>query len=67
MDILLIVKIFKGPDYWGIINPKWSHCSKGRKQSPIDINPDSLLFDPGLEPIQMNKIKDTVSIVVNSD
>ncbi|XP_074598290.1 carbonic anhydrase-related protein 10-like [Brevipalpus obovatus] len=41
-----------GPDFWGM-NKKWSHCALGRKQSPIDINPDALLFDPGLEAIQI--------------
>ncbi|RWS31935.1 carbonic anhydrase-related protein 10-like protein [Leptotrombidium deliense] len=42
-----------GPDFWGLLNPKWSHCNKGRRQSPIDINPDVLLFDPGLQAINI--------------
>ncbi|RWS17281.1 carbonic anhydrase-related protein 10-like protein [Dinothrombium tinctorium] len=41
------------PDFWGLLNPKWSHCNKGRRQSPIDINPDLLLFDPGLQAISI--------------
>ena len=38
----------------GLLNPKWSHCNKGRRQSPVDINPDLLLYDPGLAPINVN-------------
>ncbi|CAG2164350.1 unnamed protein product [Oppiella nova] len=43
-----------GPDFWGRLNPKWSHCNKGRRQSPIDINPELLLYDPGLLPVHIN-------------
>ncbi len=42
-----------GPDFWGRLNPKWSLCSRGRRQSPIDINPQLLLFDPNLNPLQI--------------
>lgn len=28
-------------------------CNKGRHQSPIDIIPDQLLFDPNLIPLQI--------------
>ena len=28
-----------GPSYWGVINPAWTLCNKGRFQSPININP----------------------------
>ena len=34
-----------GPDFWGRLNPKWSHCSKGRRQSPIDIDTELLIYD----------------------
>ncbi|KAL5275717.1 hypothetical protein ACFFRR_001519 [Megaselia abdita] len=37
-----------GPAFWGLINPEWNMCNKGRRQSPIDISPDKLLFDPDL-------------------
>lgn len=51
---LLDVRAAKpGPDFWGLLNPKWSHCNKGRRQSPIDIDPDLLLFDPGLQAINI--------------
>ena len=32
-----------GPDYWAL-NPKWTHCSKGRKQSPVDINTNKVIY-----------------------
>ncbi len=45
--------LLSGPDFWGRLNPKWSLCSRGRRQSPIDINPKLLLFDPNLSPLQV--------------
>lgn len=45
--------IFSGPHYWGKINTKWILCSKGKNQSPINIEPKDLLFDPGLKHIKL--------------
>ena len=28
-----------GPSYWGLINPAWTMCNKGRAQSPVNIDP----------------------------
>nr|XP_027195079.1 carbonic anhydrase-related protein 10-like [Dermatophagoides pteronyssinus] len=42
-----------GPDFWGRLNPKWSHCSKGRRQSPIDIDTELLIYDPYLNEINI--------------
>ena len=28
-----------GPAYWGLINPAWTMCNKGRAQSPVNIDP----------------------------
>lgn len=50
---LLKMKKKTGPDFWGLLNPKWSHCSQGRKQSPIDIDTNRLLYDPGLKPYEL--------------
>ncbi|CAL4070881.1 unnamed protein product, partial [Meganyctiphanes norvegica] len=44
-----------GPDFWGLINPDWSLCSKGRRQSPIDVNPAKLLYDPNLRLLHVDK------------
>ncbi|XP_031368853.1 carbonic anhydrase-related protein 10-like isoform X5 [Apis dorsata] len=46
-----------GPAFWGLINPQWSLCSKGRRQSPINIEPDKLLFDRHLRPVLVDKHK----------
>ncbi|XP_042870753.1 carbonic anhydrase-related protein 10-like [Penaeus japonicus] len=44
-----------GTDFWGLINPDWSLCSKGRRQSPIDIDPARLLYDPNLRLLHIDK------------
>ncbi|KAG8181908.1 hypothetical protein JTE90_007788 [Oedothorax gibbosus] len=46
-----------GPDYWGLLNPEWKLCNRGRRQSPIDIQPKILLYDPGLSRIEVEKHK----------
>lgn len=46
--LLLLLFLFLGPDFWGRLNPKWAHCSKGRRQSPVNIDPDRLIYDPFL-------------------
>ncbi|KAL8584493.1 hypothetical protein ACOMHN_016814 [Nucella lapillus] len=38
-----------GPQFWGLMNPEWALCKEGRQQSPIDIEPSRLLFDPNLK------------------
>ncbi|KAK1126022.1 hypothetical protein K0M31_005552 [Melipona bicolor] len=49
---------FRRPSFWGLINPQWSLCSKGRRQSPINIEPDKLLFDRHLRPVVVDKHKE---------
>jgi len=44
-----------GPAFWGLINPEWSMCNRGRRQSPINIEPSQLLFDPNLRPLHIDK------------
>ncbi|XP_034240166.1 carbonic anhydrase-related protein 10-like, partial [Thrips palmi] len=43
-----------GPAFWGLINPEWSLCNKGHRQSPVDLEPDKLLFDPSLRNVRVN-------------
>jgi carbonic anhydrase len=38
---------------WGSMNGEWFMCSKGKNQSPIDIEPNTLLFDPSLKHIEI--------------
>jgi carbonic anhydrase len=44
--------------FWGLINPQWNMCNKGRRQSPINIEPEKLLFDPYLRPLHIDKHKE---------
>lgn len=46
-----------GPSFWGLINPQWMLCNKGRRQSPIDIEPAKMLYDPNLRPLSVDKHK----------
>uniref|UniRef100_A0A1B0DIF6 Uncharacterized protein n=2 Tax=Phlebotomus papatasi TaxID=29031 RepID=A0A1B0DIF6_PHLPP len=43
------------PAFWGLINPEWSLCNKGRRQSPVNLEPQRLLFDPNLRPLHIDK------------
>ncbi|KAK2180653.1 hypothetical protein NP493_433g02031 [Ridgeia piscesae] len=45
------------PDFWGLVNSEWSLCSKGRRQSPVNIEPKQLLYDPNLKHIRIDKHK----------
>ncbi|XP_071551692.1 carbonic anhydrase-related protein 10-like isoform X1 [Panulirus ornatus] len=53
-----------GPQFWGLINPEWSLCTNGRRQSPINLDPSLLLYDPNLRPLHIDKHR--VSGVVNN-
>ncbi|XP_066908130.1 carbonic anhydrase-related protein 10 [Halyomorpha halys] len=44
-----------GPAFWGRINPEWSLCHKGRRQSPVNLEPAKLLFDPNLRVLHMDR------------
>ncbi|XP_026468372.1 carbonic anhydrase-related protein 10-like isoform X2 [Ctenocephalides felis] len=52
-----------GPAFWGLINPEWSLCNKGRRQSPVNLEPDKLLFDPNLRPLHIDKHRISGSIL----
>ncbi|GFS46008.1 mariner Mos1 transposase [Trichonephila inaurata madagascariensis] len=43
------------PDFWGLLNPEWNLCSKGHRQSPVDVDPTKLLYDPFLRVIHVDK------------
>jgi len=45
----------EGPAFWGLINPEWWLCNKGRRQSPVNLEPTRLLFDPNLQPLHLDK------------
>jgi len=51
-----------GPSFWGLINPEWALCNQGLRQSPIDLVPSELLYDPSLEEVFItpNKVQGKV-------
>jgi len=49
--------LFSGPSFWGLINPDWSLCNIGMRQSPIDIKPQSVLYDPRLKELLIGEAK----------
>ena len=48
---------FIGPSFWGLINPDWSLCNGGMSQSPINIKPQNVLFDPRLKDMVVGEAK----------
>lgn len=52
-----------GPDFWGLVNPEWVLCSKGKRQSPISIDASKLLFDPYLTQLHVDPNKVTTILV----
>jgi Carbonic anhydrase len=51
------ILLIPGPAFWGLINPEWSLCNKGRRQSPVNLEPSKLLYDPNLRPVHIDKIR----------
>ncbi|EYC41425.1 hypothetical protein Y032_0569g75 [Ancylostoma ceylanicum] len=47
---------YQGPQNWGLLFKPWTMCHNGKMQSPIDIPPDRLLFDPNMKPIHIDRI-----------
>ena len=48
---------FAGPSFWGLINPDWNLCSDGKRQSPVNVDPRNILYDPGLSDISVDDAK----------
>lgn len=49
------ILLISGPRFWGSHNQNWSLCGTGRFQSPIDIDPDRLIYDPNLTPLKYDE------------
>ena len=54
-----------GSAYWGVVNPGWSLCSRGRSQSPVDVDPRRLVFDRTLGPLSVGK-RPVAGVVANT-
>ena len=55
-----------GPSYWGGLNPAWSLCSKGRAQSPVNVRPRALVYDPTLTPVRVDKGAPVEGVLTNT-
>lgn len=42
----------EGPGYWSI-NKRWRLCADGRRQSPVDVATNLLVYDHLLEPLEL--------------
>lgn len=64
--VVFFASIRTGPAFWGLINPEWSLCNKGRRQSPVNLEPQRLLFDPNLRPLHIDKHRVSVNFITKS-
>ncbi|XP_041038246.1 carbonic anhydrase-related protein 10-like [Carcharodon carcharias] len=49
------------PPFWGLVNTAWRMCSIGKRQSPLDVNASSVIFDPFLKPLRLRTPGRTIS------
>ncbi|VDL68126.1 unnamed protein product [Nippostrongylus brasiliensis] len=54
---------YQGPQNWGLLFKPWMMCHNGKMQSPIDIPPDRLLFDPNMKPIHIDRISVSMNVI----
>ena len=54
-----------GPDFWGLVNSEWKMCARGLQQSPVNIDPSLLLFDPHMAPLRLDKVCSCSSSLLN--
>ncbi|ESP02371.1 hypothetical protein LOTGIDRAFT_138561 [Lottia gigantea] len=54
-----------GPDFWGVANQDFAMCKKGKQQSPINIDPSRLLYDPNLKHLHIN-YTDAKGVLINT-
>ncbi|CAH1776302.1 unnamed protein product [Owenia fusiformis] len=44
-----------GPEFWGLLNLEWTICTKGKRQSPVNIEPKRLVYDPYMKNIHIDQ------------
>lgn len=49
--------VVAGPEFWGLLDRRWEMCAKGKLQSPVNIAPSRLLFDPLLRPVHVDRVR----------
>lgn len=62
---LRLKRSLAGTDFWGLLNPDWKLCDKGHRQSPIDIMPSNLLYDPFLRPLSVDKQRVSAQVSIS--
>ncbi|KAI3385066.1 hypothetical protein SNEBB_005714 [Seison nebaliae] len=55
-----------GPSYWGTINPsEWRLCSEGKRQSPINIDANSVIYDRHLSQLKFSYSQNNGNVSIN--
>ncbi|OAY63950.1 Alpha carbonic anhydrase 1, chloroplastic [Ananas comosus] len=54
-----------GPDRWGCLSPQFALCSKGTRQSPINIIKNGAVFNPKLRPLKRDYVASNATLVDN--
>ena len=57
MNIFTCFSVLIGPERWGAHTQSWSICKTGKNQSPINIVPETLLYDPHLKNLHIEFTK----------
>ena len=45
-----------GPEFWGLVHTEWKMCARGLQQSPINVDPSLLLYDPNMGQLSVDKL-----------
>jgi carbonic anhydrase len=54
-----------GPDHWGSMNPNFTRCATGTRQSPIGIATDQAVYDTSMQPLHGNYTVANATLVDN--
>ena len=46
--------VIAAPEYWGNLHSAWKLCGIGKRQSPVDLEAEKLLFDPELDRLELD-------------
>ncbi|KAJ3675107.1 hypothetical protein LUZ60_004149 [Juncus effusus] len=54
-----------GPNHWGSLSPQFAVCSKGKHQSPINIETKKAVLNPNLKPLERHYVTTRATLVDN--
>ncbi|XP_026659916.2 alpha carbonic anhydrase 1, chloroplastic [Phoenix dactylifera] len=52
-----------GPDKWASLSPDYEMCSKGERQSPVNIDKNVVAYNPGLEALKRDYVPANATLV----